>query len=782
MKISDQDECVLCCREITIFAIGACDHPVCYECSARMRVLCETNECPICRSNTPMVIWTYECELFTDVFRKFSHIDKKYQITFEDAEVQNSFNLLLENKCRDCDEIFNAFNKLRDHVRRKHDLHYCELCTENLKIFSFEKKVYNRKDLARHKRVGDPDDTSHRGHPLCEFCDQRYVDNDELFRHLRREHYFCHFCDADGKHQYYEDYNYLRVHFRKEHYLCEEGDCANEQFIGAFRSEIDLKAHIAVHHSKNKSKAEVRQARMLEFEFTYAHHNRPSGSSSPRGGRYHQHRKQNVEENNTRDNKSNQTVEIEKINTDSTQDFPFLSEEGASGSTSNLNSVTLQSFNRNPVPTRPNKVMSAEDFPALVSTTVNVTSEVTNNQGRKINVSVNRQNNAPVKTSSMSIHLSQKAKSSESNNEKRDPSNKQPSWISKQKHMNFEDDFPKLLSKKAPVTFTNVVNTTVVNNVQSCAPSTTVVPVVTHSSNGDQFVIIKGKSKKKKHNKTAWSDGKSTDEIEESVEKDDLSDRPNILSNNNFNLLEQEDKDTYKRNVLKLRNNYVEEDAWHPKVSFGKNDFPPLAPSEVNRKPAAFNPPKKKAPPPGFNMNSNTRGNSAPLNISLSTIARQLEASDLGNLSLNEIPKSDSKYKSPPNLGTRNENLIKRIKELSNAQKSMFNEFKGVSGEFRQSEIPASEYHTKCLEILGEKGFCDIFPELVALLPDINKQQELLDVHRRYQSRQNSSGAVPKQKLLNNDPVSVCDICYQVLLESDHPGHKNDHQRDVEYL
>lgn len=68
------------------------------------------------------------------------------------------------------------------------------------------------------------------------------------------------------------------MHFRTEHYLCEEGDCAIEHFIGAFRSQIDLKAHVAVHHSKNKSKAEARQARTLEVEFTYAHHNRAAGN------------------------------------------------------------------------------------------------------------------------------------------------------------------------------------------------------------------------------------------------------------------------------------------------------------------------------------------------------------------------------------------------------------------------------------------------------------------------------------------------------------------------
>ena len=57
--------------------------------------------------------------------------------------------------------------------------------------------------MGLHRRKGDPDDTSHRGHPLCEFCEERYVDKDALYMHLRREHFFCHFCEADGIQQYY---------------------------------------------------------------------------------------------------------------------------------------------------------------------------------------------------------------------------------------------------------------------------------------------------------------------------------------------------------------------------------------------------------------------------------------------------------------------------------------------------------------------------------------------------------------------------------------------------
>ncbi|GFS65801.1 e3 ubiquitin-protein ligase ZNF598 [Nephila pilipes] len=225
----------------------------------------------------PVVVFTHDRQTFSDVSKKFNLQIRKYQIIFEDEEVADAFDRLLEHKCKMCDNVLPTFEKLKEHVRRIHELHYCELCTDNLKIFTFERKCYSRKDLARHKRHGDPDEKSHRGHPLCEYCDQRYVDGDELFRHLRKEHFYCHFCDADGLYHYYKDYEYLRNHFRMEHYLCEEGSCLNETFTSAFRSEIDLKAHIAVHHSKNKTKAEAKQARMLEFEFAYVPHNRPSG-------------------------------------------------------------------------------------------------------------------------------------------------------------------------------------------------------------------------------------------------------------------------------------------------------------------------------------------------------------------------------------------------------------------------------------------------------------------------------------------------------------------------
>lgn len=140
-------------------------------------------------------------------------------------------------------------------------------------IFSHERKLYTRQTLALHRRKGDPDDSSHKGHPLCEFCQVRFLDNDELFRHLRRDHFFCHFCDADGVQVYYENYPGLQEHFRLDHFLCEEGPCKNEQFTSAFRTEIDLKAHVVERHSGGLTKAAARQNRTVDLDFSYS---RPS--------------------------------------------------------------------------------------------------------------------------------------------------------------------------------------------------------------------------------------------------------------------------------------------------------------------------------------------------------------------------------------------------------------------------------------------------------------------------------------------------------------------------
>ncbi|KAJ0058153.1 hypothetical protein NL108_008794, partial [Boleophthalmus pectinirostris] len=216
------------------------------------------------------VVFVKKLENFSSLpYQKFP-CDKNHDIYFKDERIYAQYRHLLLPECTHCPEpkVFSKFEELEQHMRKQHELFSCKLCSKHLKIFSYERKWYTRKELARHRTQGDPDDTSHRGHPLCKFCDDRYLDNDELLKHLRRDHYFCHFCDADGSQEYYCDYQFLSEHFRESHYLCEEGRCATEQFTHAFRTEIDYKAHKAAAHSKNR--AEARQNRQIDLQFNLA--------------------------------------------------------------------------------------------------------------------------------------------------------------------------------------------------------------------------------------------------------------------------------------------------------------------------------------------------------------------------------------------------------------------------------------------------------------------------------------------------------------------------------
>lgn len=54
----NENTCVVCFKNVDIYSVGDCDHPVCYECSTRMRVLCRQNECPICRHDMQKVMFT----------------------------------------------------------------------------------------------------------------------------------------------------------------------------------------------------------------------------------------------------------------------------------------------------------------------------------------------------------------------------------------------------------------------------------------------------------------------------------------------------------------------------------------------------------------------------------------------------------------------------------------------------------------------------------------------------------------------------------------------------
>ncbi len=226
-------------------------------------------------------------------YQNWRSVHRQYDLYFQTRDLYREFREALDYWCPVCLDLtpFRNFRKLREHVNKTHDLHYCDICVENLKLFPSEFKAYTRPKLLTHRREGDPDDLSYKEHPLCHFCDERYLDKDTLHMHLRKQHFWCHFCESDGKQDFYSDMRSLHSHFKTDHYLCEEGDCYNDTLTSAFRNEIDLKAHRASTHSRGLSKAAVKKMRQLPMDFfvhAFPEDDFPTGpgkrTASTRGG------------------------------------------------------------------------------------------------------------------------------------------------------------------------------------------------------------------------------------------------------------------------------------------------------------------------------------------------------------------------------------------------------------------------------------------------------------------------------------------------------------------
>lgn len=274
--------CVCCLHELFTFVYYECSHFVCLNCSAKMRILCKKLDCPICRSISVNVFCTKK-EIDIGIFNINEIIDRKFILDQESGIffdpnnnlIKYEFDEILCNRCDICTKTlrpFQSFRELINHLKKVHRRFYCELCLENLQLFPFERKHYTREELAIHKRSGDRNDFSFKAHPLCGYCDVRFFDKDELYRHFRKDHYFCHFCDSDGIEEYYKDYNQLRQHFLNKHFLCELENCSanasqTHEYV-VFRTELDLQAHKKQQHAKTRLEQKNLGKLNIEFNLT----------------------------------------------------------------------------------------------------------------------------------------------------------------------------------------------------------------------------------------------------------------------------------------------------------------------------------------------------------------------------------------------------------------------------------------------------------------------------------------------------------------------------------
>ncbi|NWU93019.1 ZN598 ligase, partial [Upupa epops] len=799
--------------------------------------------------------------------------EKKYDIYFTDSEVYGLYRKLLQHECPLCPELkpFSTFMDLEQHMRKQHELFCCKLCVKHLKIFTYERKWYSRKDLARHRIHGDPDDTSHRGHPLCKFCDERYLDNDELLKHLRRDHYFCHFCDSDGAQEYYSDYEYLREHFREKHFLCEEGRCSTEQFTHAFRTEIDYKAHKTACHSK--SRAEARQNRHIDLQFSYAprHQRRNegvvgaedyeevdrfnrqgrSGRAGARGGQQNrrgswrykreeedrdvaaavrasvaakrQEEKKRVEDreesggsrgrkDDPRDCELLGNKRVPKASSEAPAEnlsllFPSLSGEEAAANgglsqdhfpaigsaaaplqgSAQLAAVklkeedfpSLSSSSAPPVApgmaltytaTAKRAAFQEEDFPALVSrmkpnnkTVTSITSAWNNGSGKS---ALRAMGNPCLSQLAKKPSSSSGARAGSKKSNKPPPSDDEDGGggLTTQEIRNTPTmfDVSSLLAASTSQTLAKVGKKKKVGGEKQRPPSPQLIP-------------------------EAPAARAAPERLPEAAPASNASsalhppDRSAAAAAVNGHLEKSLASCVAPKEPPGLKKPPVTN-----KCPLPQEDFPALGSSGSPRMP----------PPPGFNTVVLLKSPPPPPGLSVPVskpppgfaVIPPTSLSDPVTTALKEPKPHHGSYLIPENFQQRNIQLIQSIKEFLQSNESKFNQFKTHSGQFRQGLISAAQYYRSCRELLGD-NFRKIFSELLVLLPDTGKQQELLSAHNEFRikekqssnkSRKNKKSAWHSDSSCDLD-CSICPTCKQVLTLQDVATHKALHIEDEEF-
>lgn len=224
-------------------------------------------------------------------------------------------------------------------------------------------------------------------------------------------------------------------------------------------------------------------------------------------------------------------------------------------------------------------------------------------------------------------------------------------------------------------------------------------------------------------------------------------------------------------------------------VSFSlSEEFPALAAASQRKKPLGFKGDNlsSKAPPPGLSKPANLSKPppgfiQQPIPIGVANLVNENGAMPMS------ADLTNFQYTQPSDFINRNQMLIQTIQSLCTDNPQKFLDFKTLSGEFRRSEIDASTYYYRCEETLGKEKFSEIFPELMVLLPDIDKQQELLSVHMaslKHEEKQKSSNKFKDSKGAWTPSATsflTCQTCRQVLVRQDYNKHVSSHNLDTDF-
>jgi hypothetical protein len=205
--------CLVCCEDLRVVALGACNHrSVCALCSIRLRQLLGDSACILCKRTLEHVVMTTHSDKNFDDFHIWGSVckvdarelpfDEPSQAFFDDAKMLDEIKFLRSLSCAKCPPppgkgsfIAKDLQELKKHTESHHGCAHCALCVEFRKEFVQEQKLFKRNELKLHESSGDQGNGPFKGHPLCEFCRERFYDDNALWSHLRKQHFTCHICE-----------------------------------------------------------------------------------------------------------------------------------------------------------------------------------------------------------------------------------------------------------------------------------------------------------------------------------------------------------------------------------------------------------------------------------------------------------------------------------------------------------------------------------------------------------------------------------------------------------
>ena len=298
-ETGDSQHCLVCYSDLDYTTVAPCNHnEICPKCLLRLRFLHDDKKCPICKAENEQVVVDRKSdktfseypiwgnELGSDfIFREdvgmffpINYFDREiqplfgYPCTFPKCTFDGSFPATYmegdgnsnnnNNKSESTPSSKIALRALQDHLRNKHRLVLCGLCTDHPRDFVARLPRFTPTQLKDHFNKGDGADSGFHGHPLCEFCrPKRFYDLTELHKHLTKDHYKCHVCERKGLHnQFFRDYQALEKHFDRQHFLCHHQQCLEARFM-VFANEIDLADHERSVHGTSSGDTKIQ----LEF-------------------------------------------------------------------------------------------------------------------------------------------------------------------------------------------------------------------------------------------------------------------------------------------------------------------------------------------------------------------------------------------------------------------------------------------------------------------------------------------------------------------------------------